>query len=159
MEFITIKCKTCNKKLLTYSDASMRKYKSPLKKCRKCGTNYLDPRCHEIAAEGLPSYTYSIPSNVLMGIIGGLILWRGIYLFGGHQLGTADNIQWLLPTVFTIMGICFILFAIYQIIIIATGRKSAKFEKLTQESEERMLDHSYAEALAELGYGVPEKFL
>ena len=159
MEYITLKCRNCGKKLLTYTPKGFRKYESPLKKCKKCGTEYLDPRCHEIAAEGLPPDTYSIPSNVIMGIVGGLILWRGLYLFSVHQMGTAENIQWLYPTVFTVMGICFILCAIYQIIIILTGIKRKKFEKLRQESEERLLDYDYAKSLVLLGYSVPEKYL
>lgn len=159
MEFITLKCKNCNKKLMTYIPPSSRKYKSPLKTCKKCGTEYLDPRCHEIAAEGLPPDTYSITSNVIMGIVGGLILWRGLYLFTVHQLGTSENIQWLYHTTFTVMGIFCILFAIYQIIIILTGIKRKKFEKLRQESEERLQDYNYAKTLVSLGYSVPEEYL
>jgi hypothetical protein len=94
-----------------------------------------------------------------MGIVGGLILWRGLYLFTVHQLGTSENIQWLYPTTFTVMGIFCILCAIYQIIIILTGIKRKKFEKLRQESEERLQDYNYAKTLVSLGYSVPEEYL
>lgn len=156
MEFITLKCKNCNKKLMTYIPPGSRKYKSPLKKCKKCGTEYLDPRCHEIAAEGIPKDVFSIPSYLVLTVIGGLVIWRGIYLFGMHPIGMTDSFQWFMPTVFTIMGIAFALGGIIEIIAILTGAKAKKYEKLRQESEERFLDNSYVQTLAELGYHITE---
>ena len=159
MEFITLKCKNCNKKLMTYIPPGSRKYKSPLKKCKKCGTEYLDPRCHEIAAEGIPKDVFSIPSYLVLTVIGGLVIWRGIYLFGMHPIGMTDSFQWFMPTVFTIMGIAFALGGIIEIIAILTGAKAKKYEKLRQESEERLLDYDYAKSLVLLGYSVPEEYL
>lgn len=81
MQSIEIRCKSCGKKLLAYDQASTIRYKSPVKNCKKCGTRYADPRCHEIAIEGIPKDSFSIPSYVIMMIIGALILYRGIFLF------------------------------------------------------------------------------
>ena len=53
----------------------------------------------------------------------------------------------------------YIRYAIYQIIIILTGIKRKKFEKLRQESEERLQDYNYAKTLVSLGYSVPEEYL
>lgn len=158
MEYITLKCSHCEKKLLTYNPTS-RKYKSPLRKCKKCGTEYLDPRCHEIAAEGIPADTFSIPSYLVLIAVGGLIIWRGLYLFSRCYLNTSDSLPWLMPTVFTIMGSVFALGGILEIISIATGRKAERFERLRQESEERLLDNSYARTLLNLGYCIPEKYI
>lgn len=159
MQSIEIRCKNCGKKLLKYEKSSTRKYKSPVKKCKKCGTIYADPRCHEIAIEGIPEDTFSIPINVIMGIIGALILYRGIHLFGVHQIGTPDEIQWLLPSVFTLIGAVMVIGSIVEIIAIKLGIKAKRYEKLRKESEERLSDKSYVYIIQDLGYKVPEKYL
>lgn len=159
MQSIEIRCKNCGKKLLKYEQSSTRKYKSPVKKCKKCGTRYADPRCHEIAIEGIPEDTFNIPLYVIMGIIGALILYRGIHLFGVHQLGVPDEIQWLLPAVFTLIGAAMVIGSIVEIIAIKSGIKAKRYEKLRKESEERLSDKSYVYILQDLGYKVPEKYL
>lgn len=159
MQSIEIRCKNCGKKLLKYEQSSSIKYESPVKKCKKCGTRYADPRCREIAIEGIPEGTFSIPLYVIMGIIGALILYRGIHLFGVHQIGTPDEIQWLLPSVFTILGAAMVIGSIVEIIAIKSGIKAKKYEKLRKESEERLSDKSYVYILQDLGYKVPEKYL
>lgn len=159
MDIYGIKCKNCGKKLLTYSDGSFRKYKSPVKICKKCGTRYVDPRCHEIAIEGIPPDTFSLPSYLFLMIVGGLILYRGIYLFGGHQLGVSNEIQWLLPFTFVIMGTMMVIIGIVEIISIISGIKAKKFETLRKESEERLKDKSYVYVLQKFGYEIPEKYL
>ncbi|MDE6750465.1 MAG: hypothetical protein K2K21_15615 [Lachnospiraceae bacterium] len=159
MQSIEIRCKNCGKKLLKYEKSSTRKYKSPVKKCKKCGTKYADPRCHEIALEGIPEDTFNIPIYVIMVIIGALILYRGIHLFGVHQLGVPDAIQWLLPAFFSIIGVAMLIGSIVEIIAIKSGIKAKKYEKLRKESEERLSDKSYVYILQDLGYKVPEKYL
>lgn len=159
MQSIEIRCKNCGKKLLKYEQSSTRIYKSPVKKCKKCGTRYADPRCHEIAIEGIPEDAFNIPSFVILMIIGALILYRGIYLFGVHQIGVSDNIQWLLPSVFTLIGAVMVIGSIVEIIAIQSGIKTKKYEKLKKESEERLSDKSYVYILQDLGYKVPEKYL
>lgn len=159
MQEVKIRCKKCGKKLLTYSQGSFRRYKSPIKTCKKCGTRYVDPRCHEIAIEGIPKDTFSILSYVIMLIIGLLIGYRGIHLFGMRQLGMPQNTQWLLPVVFMIGGIIMAFGGIVEIIAIKTGIKARKFEKLKRESELRLRDKNYAYMMQNLGYQVPEEFL
>lgn len=159
MKYIEIRCKKCEKKLLTYSQSSFRKYKSPVRKCKKCGTTYADPRCHEIEIEGIPADTFSIPSYVIMMIIGALILYRGRYLFGMRQIGIPEGPQWLLPSLFVIGGAVMVLGCIVEIITIITGVKAKKYEKLRMESKERLSDKSYAYILQDLGYQIPEKYL
>ena len=159
MQSIEIRCKNCGKKLLKYEKRSTRKYKSPVKKCKKCGTRYADPRCCEMAIEGIPEDTFYIPSYVIFMIIGALILYRGIHLFSVHQIGTPDEIQWLLPSFFTLIGIVIVIGSIVEIIAIKSGLKAKKYEKLKKESEERLSDKSYVYILQDLGYKVPEKYL
>ena len=159
MDFYELKCKGCGKKLLTYSQASLRKYESPLKSCPKCGMAYADPRCREIAVEGIPSDTFNIPAYVIMGVFGGLILYRGIHVLGMRQLGTPDQIQWLLPAMLILIGIILVAGGIIEVISITTGVKKRKYERLTEESEKRLADRNYAYTLKELGYDVPENYL
>lgn len=159
MAQIKIYCKKCGKKLLSYDPPGFIRYKSPVKKCSDCQTRYADPRCHEIAIEGIPRDTYNVWSYLFMLIIGALILWRGLALFGMHSLGAPENIQWFLPTMFIIFGIVLIIGGIIEIILIKTGIKQKKFERLAKESEERLNDKSYAYILSDLGYNVPDKYL
>lgn len=159
MDIVTIKCQNCGKRLITYIDNRTRKYKSPIVECKSCGTKCLDPRCHEIAVEGLPKDLFSVWSYVIMFVVGALILLRGLYLFGVRQLGTPNAIQWLLPTAFTIMGMIFAIGGVVEVIAIVTGLKKKKYDKLARESEERMRDMNYAYTLSKLGYRVPEKYL
>lgn len=159
MEETVLMCRKCGKKLLTYSQASFRHYKSPLKNCKKCGTRYADPRCHEIAVEGIPNDTFSYLSYAIMGIAGGLLLWRGIHLFRMYQLGLPNSMQWLLPTVFVVGGAVMVVGGLYELITIATGIKAKKYDRLRKESELRLQNKDYAHELRSMGYIVPEEYL
>lgn len=159
MKRYEIRCKNCGKKLLTYSKGCSVQYKSPVKICRKCGTMYADPRCHEIALDGIPPDTFSVRSNAVFAIIGALILYRGIYLFGKYQLGVPNKMQWMLPSVFVIWGAATAVWGIAEIILIVSGMKKRKFDALKRESEERLNDKNYAAVLRNLGYEIPEKYL
>lgn len=159
MDIYTIRCKHCDKKLLIYIENGFRKYKSPVRTCKKCGTRYADPRCHEIAIQGIPTETFSIPSYVLLSIFGGLLLYRGIYSFGMYQLGTSNELQWLLPATLVILGAMLIIVGIVETIAIISGIKAKKFDALTKESEKRLEDKSYVYILQDLGYEIPEKYL
>lgn len=156
---IEIKCRRCGKKLLTYDPNGFRRYKSPVKKCKRCGTIYADPRCHEIAIEGIPSDTFHIMPYIVMAVIGALILYRGIYVFQHFQLGTPERMQWLLPLFFVICGVILTAGGIIEVILIKTGFKAKKYDRLRQESEKRLNDRSYVYILQDLGYNVPEKYL
>ena len=159
MKSIEIRCKNCGKKLLSYDGTTSTRYESPVKTCKKCGTRYADPRCREMAIEGIPWDTFHIWPNVVFIIIGALILYRGIHLFGVHQIGTPDELQWLLPSFFTLIGVVIVIGSIVDIIAIKSGLKEKKYEKLRKESEERLSDKSYVYILQDLGYKVPEKYL
>lgn len=159
MEFTELKCRNCQKRLLIYMDNGIRRYKNPVGSCKKCKTKYLDPRCHEIAIEGIPGDTFSVKSYTVMMVIGALILWRGIYLLGTYQLGTPDGMQWLLPVVFIIGGAVMVIGGIVEIIMIKTGKKAQRFERLRKESEARLKDRSYVYTLKGLGYNVSDNYL
>ncbi|MDE6775102.1 MAG: hypothetical protein K2J37_02165 [Ruminococcus sp.] len=150
-------CSECKKKLLTYDNTHIRKYKSPLKKCRKCHTEYIDPRCHELAAEGIPSDVFSIKQYIFLIIFGALILWRGFYLLNRVQIGVPNETQWFMPAVIIICGAICAVGGIIEIISIKTGLKAKKYDRLYIESEERLRDADYVNTLKNLGYEIKEQ--
>jgi len=144
-------CKNCGKKLLKF-ERYERKYKCPLAKCSKCGEEYIDPRCHELALEGIPESEFKVTGCIVLFVIGALIAWRGYYLTGLHMLGTPDSMQWLLPTVILLLGIAMIVGSIVETIRILSGSKKRKYERLLEESKERMADEEYVQKLRSLGF-------
>ncbi len=154
-----LRCSECGKKLLEYDTASIKRYKSPIKKCKKCGREYIDPRCHEIAAEGIPEDEFSVISYVFAFVLGLLILLRGLHLYGYRTAHTSKEIQWVLPTFICILGGAFLIFGVVEIFTILTGVKRAKFDRLYDKSDERLCDRNYALKLYNLGYKVPDKYL
>lgn len=152
------RCPECGRKFFYY-DSRQRYYGSPVRTCKKCNSQYLDLRYHEIAVDGIPESELSRKPMIILMIFGALILYRGIYLTGYRQLGMGDYGQWIMPVLFIIMGIVMITVGIIEIIMISTGRKMMKYERLKRESEERMSDRSYAWTLKQEGYNVPEQYL
>ncbi len=154
---IEFKCPSCGKKLFTY-EYRIRKYGSPLKECKKCGSEYIDPRYYELALDGIPDDEFKITPYVFMMIIGGLIIWRGLYMFRMHQLGVAEEIQWLLPTVFTLLGIVLVIGSIAGMVSIKTGLHKKKIDRLMAESRARVSDMDYIRRLRKLGYKIDDGF-
>ena len=152
---IEFKCPSCGKKLFTY-EYRIRKYGCPVKECKKCGCEYIDPRYYELAIDGVPEDEYKILPYVLMIVIGLLIMWRGYHMLGMRQLGVSAQIQWLLPCVFLIFGIVLVIGAVGGIIMIVTGLHRKKIERLLEESEDRVRDYSYVKKLQRLGYKIPD---
>ncbi len=149
-------CAKCRKKLMTYDNTSFKRYKSPVKKCKKCGNLYIDPRCHELAIEGIPSDVFSVKSFIILIIFGVLLLWRGIYLLNQVQLGVPPETQWLMPTVIITFGAVCIIGGIAEIISIKTGLKEKKFNRLYTASKERLKNADYVSILRNLGVDVSE---
>lgn len=149
-------CAKCGKKLLTYDNTSFRRYKSPVKKCKKCDNLYIDPRCHELAIEGIPSDVFSVKLYIILIIFGMLLLWRGIYMLSQVQLGVPDEVQWLMPAVIIIIGAGFVIGGIAEIISIKTGLKEKRYNCLYTASAERLKDVDYVNTLRNLGVDIPE---
>lgn len=159
MNNIVIKCGGCQKKLLTYNSRSPKRYKGLVESCKKCGKKYIDPRCHEIALWGIPEDVFDTKQYFFLLAFGAFILYRGYYLFGRHQLGTPDEMQWIMPAFLSVFGIVSIVSSIVQIVRIKTGAVQKKFEKYRAESEARMEDKSYLYILSDLGVNIPERYL
>lgn len=146
-----IYCEHCGKKVLKYEKWE-RKYKSPIANCKKCGREYLDPRCHELAVEGIPEREFKVSNDIVLLIAGCFVAWRGCYLLRMHMLGMPDFMQWVVPAVVLLLGIGMIIAAGVDAVRLATGLKRKKYERLLEESESRMQDDVYYNKLEELGY-------
>lgn len=152
-----LNCASCGKKLLEYEPNSV-KYGDPIRCCKKCGREYLDPRYHELAIVGFPQTSFKILPDMILLIVGGLFVWRGIYLYGMKQLNSPEETQWLLPTIILLLGAVMAVAAIVDMIRILTGSKRRKYERLMEESHKRLLDPEYARKLSGLGYPVPDGY-
>ncbi len=150
---IEFRCPSCGKKLFSY-EQRIRKYGSPIKECKKCGAEYLDPRYYELAIDGVPEDEYKAGPYLFMVIVGILVTWRGLYLFRMRQLGTPEGMQWLMPTLFTVLGVVCIVAAVVGLILLKTGLHEKKINRLMDESRARIKDMSYVSRLKKLGYKV-----
>ncbi|MCR5418257.1 MAG: hypothetical protein K6E84_05015 [Lachnospiraceae bacterium] len=135
----------------------MRKYGPLTEDCKSCGKTYIDPRRVELSLTGIPADEYKMSPYVFILVIGAFLIWRGWYMLGMYQLGVPGPMQKFLPVVFIILGIVAILASIYEIIMIKTGGKAKKMQKLMEESRQRMKNHAYVEKLKDLGIEVPEE--
>ena len=144
-------CPKCNKKLFKYYSRE-RKFGPMIYNCKHCGGRYVDPRYHELAIDGIPGDVFNIPQFIVTFIIGALLLWRGIYLFGVEFLNMPDFMQKFLPVVITVVGIGMMIASVVEIILIKTGIKKKKYIRLYNESLERLKKDSYIDELYMLGY-------
>ena len=72
---VKIYCSKCGKKLLSYNPPGFIRYKSPVKRCPSCNTRYVDPRCWEIAIQGLPRDTFNVGFWSFVFMEGHCIIW------------------------------------------------------------------------------------
>ena len=158
IEFADRRCPECGHNFFIYNNSQWF-YGSPVRTCRKCGSQYADKRYHEIEIDGFQRGSMSITSGLIIALIGSFFIYRGICLSKGYMLNTPEEAQWFMPTVIFLMGCAIVILGITDIIKILTGLKAKKFEKLRMESEERLQDYNYAHVLNDLGYPVPEKYL
>lgn len=128
-------------------------YGSPVRKCDKCGNEFLDRRFTELAISGIPENQLSVKRGV-MGM-----LWGLAFVLAGFLLSLMAGSWTIKSSVISIGGGLMALCFLADMISILTGNKLKKFEEIKNLSEERLSDHNYAKTLAELGYNVPEKFL
>ena len=153
-----VKCRGCGKRLLTYEQTGY-KYGSPLKVCKKCQTEYLDPRFVEPAVSGFSAKETIVLSYSIILVVGVLLAMRGIHMYSMRMLNMADEFQWLMPTLILAAGIALILGGSVEIIMIMTGAKQKKLDHLLTESENRLRDVNYAAKLSKLGYPIPKNYL
>ena len=153
-----LKCTRCGNTLAVYG-LGISRYQSPVKKCRKCGAIYADPRCHELAVEGIPADCFRMTGGVAFGIFGAFLLYRGIYLLPYHLAGVPASIKWYAPHLLIAFGAACLAVGLLEVIAIKSGWKRRIFNRRSAESEQRLRDKEYAYLLKKLGYPVPEQYL
>ena len=151
-------CPECGKRFIFFNDDQYF-YGSPVRTCKKCGNYYIDKRYHEIAIEGFRSGQLSCIGYSIACAVGIFFLWRGIHLTRYKLIGNMKPMEKILPVIFIITGIAIVLIGIFEIIMILTGKKTEKLDKLKLESEMRLKNKVYAQLLKQEGYNVPKQFL
>ena len=145
-----LRCKCCNKKLCNKENFKI-KYKSPVGRCKKCGTEYIIPGCHEISLFEVKEAEFQIRGWIILSVFGALIALRGCHLFGMHELGSESDSHFMAWFI-TILGIAIIGIALYNFVYTFTGYKKKKYDRLIHESKVRMSDEEYVSKLIKLGY-------
>ena len=153
---VEFKCPSCGKKQFEY-EMRIRKYGNMVGRCKSCGAQYLDPRKTELAITGIPEDEYQILPYGLLVALGVFFVWRGLHLFTRFQLGVPSQVQWLMPSVILILGVVLIVGGIYEILLIKTGGKVKKMQRLYEESRQRLCNPEYVQTLRQLGVELPEE--
>ena len=151
-----LKCPHCGKIVAT-RPANYFRYGSPLKNCRFCKENYLDPYFHELVVEPPAQRKFDLTEKLIVMVVLAVVFgicaacywfettYTGGYhvFFPGFMWGTAAGE----------------VVSLAEIILVKTGFMDRRTERLRKESEERLKNPVYARELAKLGYPVPREYL
>lgn len=153
---VELKCPHCGKIVATRA-ANRYSYGSPLKNCRFCKENYLDPFFHELAAEPPAPNAFSVKHKLIgMGLFA--VFFAISFAFHWLEVTYENSYHPMFAWLMVILAVGEILF-VAEIILIKTGFKERRTERLRKASEERLKNPVYARELARLGYPVPKKYL
>ena len=64
-----------------------------------------------------------------------------------------------MPGVIVLIGVILLVGGMVEVISILTGIKKKKYDRLTEESKERLKDREYAKTLYGLGYFIPQEYM
>ncbi len=148
-------CPHCGKAV---GGAAQARYEgSPLRTCKKCGGTYLDDRYSEVALYGEPENVHSV-MPWLKGA--GILLVLGLAAAGFNvALLYFENSYYPMLWVLVVCSGIGILYELWQVIGVKTGRVARAYEKKRQASVARLQDPDYARLLAENDYPVPGEYL
>ncbi|MDO5561099.1 MAG: hypothetical protein Q4F95_16095 [Oscillospiraceae bacterium] len=149
-------CPNCGADILFYNSLQWY-YGSPLRTCRRCGAEYFDDRYHEIEIDGYEPDAFNITKDRLAAVVGLIIT----VVFACVHVFEVTHLTRFFPgyALLSLIGVFAMLFGITDAVMIATGRKEKRLEKLRCRSEERLKNKQYAHKLYNHGYKVPEKYL
>ncbi len=151
-----IHCPRCGKSVGTFVVGDYR-YGCPLKVCPKCKSEYINPVFHEIEVDGISPDAFDM-KRLLFGIIMGVVFFAVSAGIHYYEVTTQDYYHTACIAIMIISAIA-VFFAVGNIILIKTGFKAKRTERMRQESAERLSNPRYAVRLKELGYNVPDKYL
>lgn len=149
-------CPSCGKAVIGYSSAA-RDYGSPIRTCKGCGQQYLDSRYIELAVEPPAPRDFKAGAGLKIALLGLIIF----VISGALTLSTISHHGYysMKALLTMILSIVLILFGIIDAVRVKTGAKQKSLDRKRAESEQRLMDRSYARLLADLGYNVPDKYL
>lgn len=157
-------CPHCGAEVKDYREYGWE-YGSPIRKCKKCGNDYINNSYHEIAVEGIAPDTFDAKKSLhgmLIGLaiaVGSAVLTSAI-TWATISFASCYYVQIIvLGAVLAVIGLLFAVCMFIDMLKIKTGAKEKKFTSLKEESEQRLQNKDYARVLASLGYDVPEQYL
>lgn len=153
---VELKCPHCGKIVATRG-ANDYRYGSPLKNCRFCKENYLDPFFHELAAEPPEPNAFNVKHKLTgMVMLAGILAFCAVFYW--FEITYMNTHHMMLPVLMALTGVGEIAFLV-EIVLIKTGVKERRTERLRAQSAERLKNPVYARELTRLGYPVPVEFL
>lgn len=156
MHFVESSCPNCNH-LNEFPCNNVWRYGSPIVKCQKCQTEYLDNQFREVAIEGIAPRSSKASLYFFIGLIllAGSLIHAAMVYFHSLTPGTYYYDKAIVGSI--IEGIaslpCF-----FMSICIKFGFQNTSSKKYMHESEERLKDPLYVQKLESYGYKIPDKF-
>lgn len=144
MQYTTKKCPHCGN-TYQFMQAQTQQYGSPLRRCGKCGNNFIDKDYIEIAVSGIRTVDNMKVSPLSIIICIFSIIFSPILAIGVHIA----------------LGVIVLLIGIYLPFQEYRDSKNRKewLQNETKESYKRLSNPQYAQFLLQLGYNVPPEFL
>lgn len=155
---VRVSCPKCGK-VQRECAANEYRYGVPIKTCqnRKCGERYLDPFFHELAAEPPAPAAFSVKQK-LIGMAVFAAVFAVSFAFHWFEITYEGSYHVAFPALMVGTAIGEIALVI-EIVLIKTGFKERRTERLRRESVERFGNPAYVRELKMLGYPVPEEYL
>ena len=156
MHFVESYCPNCNH-LNEFPCNNVWRYGSPIVKCHKCQSEYLDDQFREVPIEGIAPKSSKASLYFCLGLVflAGSLIGTAMIYFHTITPGTYYYDKTIIGTI--IEGIaslpCF-----FMSLRIKLGFQNRSNKNYIQESEERLTNPSYVQKLESYGYKIPEKF-
>lgn len=156
MYFVESYCPNCNH-LNEFPSNNVWRYGSPIVKCQKCQSEYLDDQFREVAIEGIAPKSSKASLYFFLGLVFlalPLIEAAVIYFF----TLTPGTYRYEKAIIRSIIGGIASLPCFFMFFRIKFGFQNKSNKKYMQESEERLKDPIYVQKLESYGYKIPDKF-
>ena len=131
---------------------NMYMYGSPIRKCNRCGKEYLNRRFREVAIDGYDPKT-TTPMPTIKALLGCIAMTIICFVFL-HYFKSKLKI-----TIMTGVMILADVFYLVMLLRYFMGIEKKHNEEEMERSEERLKDKSYVEKLQSYGYIIPSKYI
>lgn len=152
MNFVEGTCPHCGAK--TKEDCNTWVYGSPIRRCRKCGQEYLDKRWREVAIDGFDprsqDASFYMKGALLLAAFTALCAGWMVLQINMKGYYTTRNLACV------ILGSLGTVLCIFLAIRIKFGFEDKNNAKFMEESKQRLKNPEYVQKLREYGYQIPE---